>query len=64
MGPGDTPGLRPGSKVDVSAYGAGLQVTPGGRSARLVQEDGRLVIAGDFDIDDHAMYAMIDAGRR
>ncbi len=40
----DALGLTPGSTVDISAYGPGLQIVPGGRSARLVRnKDGRLV---------------------
>ncbi|PRC55628.1 AbrB family transcriptional regulator, partial [Mycobacterium sp. ITM-2017-0098] len=40
----DAFGLVPGSTVDISAYGGGLLVTPGGRTARLERaEDGRLV---------------------
>ena len=60
----DSLGLTPGSKVDISAYGAGVQITPGGRTAKLVRENGRLVLAGDAVITDEIMYALIDAGRR
>lgn len=57
-------GLRPGSTVDISAYGAGLQVVPAGRTARLVQEDGALVATGETRIDDDDVFRLIDAGRR
>jgi len=43
----DALGLLPGTKVDISPYGAGVQVVPAGRTARLVEEDGVLVSAGD-----------------
>lgn len=61
----DALGLTPGSTVDISRYGAGVQITPGGRTARLVHdEDGRLVAADDTPIDDDIVFALIDAGRR
>jgi AbrB family looped-hinge helix DNA binding protein len=58
-------GLLPGATVDVSAYGSGLQITPGGRTAHLTRDhNGRLVAAGDGSLDDDTLFAMIDAGRR
>lgn len=58
-------GLNPGSKVDISAYGAGLQITPGGRTATLERPaDGRLVSRGKTEVSDDIMYALLDAGRR
>jgi AbrB family looped-hinge helix DNA binding protein len=61
----DALGLTAGSKLDISRYGAGLQLVPGGRTARLVRdESGFLVATGDTVIDDAIMYALIDAGRR
>lgn len=59
-------GLQPGSTVDISAYGAGVLVIPGGRTARLVEEDGVLVAVSDDDtaLTDEIMYALIDAGRK
>ncbi len=58
-------GLTPGSVVDISAYGSGVQLTPGGRTARLERdEDGRLVAASDTVVTDDDMFALIDAGRR
>ena len=38
----DALGLLPGTKVDISPYGAGVQVVPCGRTARLVEEGGVL----------------------
>jgi AbrB family looped-hinge helix DNA binding protein len=60
----DALGLTPGSKVDISRYGAGLQLLPAGRTARLVYEDGLLVGTGDAEIDDDIAFALVDAGRR
>jgi AbrB family looped-hinge helix DNA binding protein len=57
-------GLTPGSTVDISRYGAGLQLIPSGRTARLVDESGVLVATGDTRIDDDDVFALIDAGRR
>ncbi len=60
----DALGLTPGSTVDISRYGAGLQVVPAGRTARLVEEDGLLVATGDTEIDDADVFGLIDAVRR
>ncbi len=57
-------GLAPGSLVDVSRYGAGLQVTPVGRTARLVDEDGKLVATGNTELTDEDVFGLIDSGRR
>lgn len=60
----DAVGLTPGSTVDVSRYGSGLQVSPAARVARLVEEDGVLVATGDTRIDDEDVFGLIDSGRR
>ena len=60
----DALGLAPGSSVDVSRYGAGLQTIPSGCTARLVEEDGALVATGDTTIDDEIVFGLIDSGRR
>ena len=60
----DAVGLTPGSTVDIAVYGAGLQLTPAGRTARLVEENGVLVATGDQVIDDETLFGLIDAGRR
>jgi len=60
----DALGLTAGSTVDVSRYGAGLQLIPSGRTARLVDEDGVLVATGDTAIDDELVFRLIDTGRR
>ncbi len=57
-------GLRPGSRVDISQYGQGLQVIPAGRTARLVEEAGVLVATGETTLDDDDVFSLIDAGRR
>lgn len=60
----DSLGLQPGSTVDISRYGEGLQLVPAGRAARLVQEDGVTVVAGETAIDDETVFGLLDAGRR
>ena len=60
----DALGLLPGTKVDICAYGAGAQILPAGRTARLEEEDGVLVAAGETPVDDDVVFALIDAGRK
>ena len=60
----DALGLLPGTKVDISPYGAGAQLVPAGRTARLVDEGGQLVAAGETPVDDDIVFALIDAGRK
>ncbi len=60
----DALGLLPGTKVDVSWYGAGVQIIAAGRTARLIEEDGALVATGETQIDDDVVFNLIDAGRR
>lgn len=60
----DALGLTPGSTVDISRYGAGLQLIPTGRTAQLIEESGVLVATGDTEIDDDDVFALIDSGRR
>jgi len=66
-----TPWAWPGSTVDISLYGAGLTVVPGGRTARLVEEDGHLVADVDVEngqevpvLTDEDLFRLIDAVRR
>jgi AbrB family looped-hinge helix DNA binding protein len=59
----DALGLLPGTKVDISPYGAGAQIIAAGRTARLVEEDGVLVSVGETPVDDDVVFALIDAGR-
>ena len=60
----DALGMTPGSTVDISRYGAGLQVIPTGRTAQLVEESGLLVATGTTVIDDDTVFGLIDSGRR
>lgn len=60
----DALGLIPGSTVEISAYGAGLQVVPGGRTARLVTVDGVLAAESTTTITDDTVFGLLDAGRR
>ncbi len=60
----DALGLLPGTKVDISLYGAGVQVMPAGRTARLVEEEGVLVSEGETPVDDDVLFGLIDAGRK
>ncbi|WP_087117229.1 AbrB/MazE/SpoVT family DNA-binding domain-containing protein [Corynebacterium urinipleomorphum] len=60
----DSLGLTPGSTVDVSAYGGGISIIPGGRTAEIVEtENGRLVGRGSSPVTDEDILALIDAGR-
>ena len=61
----DALGLTAGMTVDVSRYGDGLQITPGGRTAQVVRGDhGRLVARSDTAVSDEEMFGLIDASRR
>ena len=60
----DALGLKAGTKVDLSLHGAGITLTPGGRTARLVERDGRLVARSGTVVTDDDLFALIDAGRR
>lgn len=58
-------GLGPGSEVDISSYGDGIRVVPGGRTARLERDaGGRPVAVSDRVITDDDVFASIDAARR
>ncbi len=60
----DALGLKPGSSLDISRYGSGLQLVPSGRTARLIDEAGVLVATGETTIDDDDVFGLIDSGRR
>lgn len=60
----DRLGLTPGTVVDISSYGDGLHITPGGRAARLERRDGRLIAVSDTAVRDDDVFAAIDAVRR
>ena len=59
----DELGLRAGATVDLSWYGAGIQIVPHGRTARLIDEDGRLVLTGSGTITEDDVLQLIDEGR-
>jgi AbrB family looped-hinge helix DNA binding protein len=60
----DALGLTAGSTVDISRYGAGLQLILTGRTARLVEESGVLVATGETAVDDDVVFGLLDSGRR
>ena len=60
----DSLGMQPGTIADVSAYGAGLQVLPAGRIARIVQVYGRTVAESDTPVTDDIVFGLIDSLRR
>ena len=61
----DSLGLLPGTKADISLYGNGVQVTPGGRTARLeADEDGHLVARSHTVVTDDMVLALMDTGHR
>jgi AbrB family looped-hinge helix DNA binding protein len=60
----DALGLTTGSTLDISRYGAGIQLVPTGRTARLLDESGVLVASGETTIDDDDVFGLIDSGRR
>ena len=60
----DALGLKAGMSLDVSVYGGALHLVPGGRTARLVMEDGALVAQSDTVVTDDVLFGSIDSGRR
>jgi len=59
----DALGLTAGTTLDISIYGDGLQVVPGGRTARLRRVAGRLVAESETVVTDDMVFAALDAGR-
>jgi AbrB family looped-hinge helix DNA binding protein len=57
-------GLQPGSAVDISLYGAGLQVLPTGRTARIVEKDGVLAAEAETAVTDDVIFGIMDSLRR
>lgn len=57
-------GLVPGSIVDISAYGDGLHLVPGGRTARLEERGAKLVAVATTPVTDDDVFGLIEAGRR
>jgi AbrB family looped-hinge helix DNA binding protein len=60
----DRLGLTPGTIVDVSVYGDGLHIAPGGRTARPERHDGVLVAVSDTVISDDDVNDIVDSIRR
>ena len=60
----DRLGLKPGSAVDVSPYGAGLQMVAVSRTARVRTIRGITVAASETVITDEDVFALVDADRR
>jgi len=60
----DALGLVPGTPVDVSLYGAGLQLIPIGRTARILEVDGAVLADSDTVVTDDDVLGLLDAGRR
>lgn len=60
----DALGLAPGTTVDVSAYGRGLMVVAGGRSAVLIESEGVMVATSKTAFDDEVVFSLVDASRR
>lgn len=60
----DRLGLEPGTTVDISPYGAGLQLIPVGRTARVRTIRGAVVAESETVITDDDVFALIDADRR
>lgn len=60
----DRLGLTPGATVDVSAYGAGIQLVAVSRTARLRTVSGETVATSDTVITDDDVFAILDGDRR
>jgi AbrB family looped-hinge helix DNA binding protein len=60
----DALGLAPGQKVDISRYGAGLQLVPVSRTARLVEHEGVLAAESTTTVTDDMVFDLLDSGRR
>jgi AbrB family looped-hinge helix DNA binding protein len=60
----DALGLTPGTVVDLSCYGNGLQLVPAGRTARIVAEGDGLAAESSTEVTDEMVFDLLDAGRR
>lgn len=60
----DQLGLVPGSSVDISLYGDGLHIAPGGRTAQLERRSGKLVAVATTPVTDEDVLGLIDSIRR
>jgi AbrB family looped-hinge helix DNA binding protein len=60
----DRLGLEPGATVDISLYGAGLQLVAVTRTARVRTIRGTVVAESETAITDEDVFALLDADRR
>jgi AbrB family looped-hinge helix DNA binding protein len=60
----DSLGMLPGTTVDVTAYGAGLQVLPAGRTARIVNVEGGTAAESETPVTDDVVFGLIETLRR
>lgn len=60
----DRLGLKPGSTVDVSPYGAGLQMVAVSRTARVRTVRGDVVAESETVVTDDDVFAILDTDRR
>lgn len=60
----DALGLKPGSVVDVSLYGQGLQLVPERRTARIERRGGRWVAVSKTPVSDADVFRLVDENRR
>ena len=60
----DALGLTPGTVVDLSRYGNGLQLVPAGRTARIAEEGDGLVAESSTEVTDEMVFDLLDACRR
>jgi AbrB family looped-hinge helix DNA binding protein len=60
----DRLGLEPGSTVDISPYGAGLQLMAVSRTARVRTIDGAVVAESDTAITDEDVFELLESDRR
>jgi len=60
----DRLGLEPGSTVDISPYGAGLQLVAVSRTARVRSIRGDVVAESETTITDEDVFALLDGDRR
>ena len=57
-------GLTPGTVVDLSRYGTGLQLVPAGGTARIVETDEGPVAESSTEVTDEVVFGLLDAARR
>ncbi|CAN5687478.1 MAG: AbrB/MazE/SpoVT family DNA-binding domain-containing protein [Ilumatobacteraceae bacterium] len=60
----DRLGLVPGATVDLSLYGDGLHLSPGGRKARIEEREGVLVAVAGTAVTDDDVLNLLDSIRQ